>query len=188
MKKENKNSVKLDNNPMPYFIGSLILIFSIIFVFYLWNGKSLKPQSEPTPTPNPQPEISASVTDLQAHTWNWNRSEYKDEVAIIKNGENYQLTFNTDGTFNARIDCNSGSGTYVADDTGSIKMTLGPVTEAFCGETSSDQEFITVINAVQDYRTHDGQLLQLNMPADGPKEFFIPDSQGIPASSNGNSN
>jgi len=37
-----KNSVKLDNNPLPYLIGSLILIFSIIIVYFIWNGNSLK--------------------------------------------------------------------------------------------------------------------------------------------------
>lgn len=170
--KKNRESVKLDNNPLPYLVGSLILIFSIIFVFYLWNGKSLANPS--SPQSNPQPKITASVNDLQSNTWNWSRSEYKDEVAVIENGENYQLTFNKDWTFNAKIDCNNGSGTYTATDTGSIRMTLGAMTRAFCGETSSDQQFLGVINAVQDYRTLENGELQLNMPADGPKEFFTP--------------
>lgn len=170
---KNKNSVKLDNNPLPYFIGSLILIFSIIFIYYIWNGRN-NSQDQTNQTSNSQPQISASVKELRSQTWNWNRTEYKDQVTTIENGENFQLTFNEDWTFSAKIDCNSGSGTYTATDTGSIKMTLGPVTEAYCGEESSDQDFIGMIKAVQDYRTYDGQLLQLNMPAGGPEQFFIP--------------
>jgi hypothetical protein len=36
-----ENKVKLNNNPLPYFIGSLLLIFSIIAAYYISNGNSL---------------------------------------------------------------------------------------------------------------------------------------------------
>lgn len=174
--KDNKNSVKLNNNPLPYLIGSLILIFSIIFVYTFWNGKNQNAETANQNT-NPQPTIIASVQNLQSHTWNWDKTEYNNETTTIETGSSYQLSFNEDMTFNAKIDCNTASGTYTADDTGSIKMTLGPITEAFCGENSKDQEFIGIINAVQDYRTpENGNVLQLNMPAGGPVHFFTPDS------------
>jgi hypothetical protein len=38
---KDKNNIKIKSKPLPYLIGSLLLIFSIIFVYYLWNGNSL---------------------------------------------------------------------------------------------------------------------------------------------------
>ena len=45
---------------------------------------------------------------------------------------NYTITFNTDGTFNAKADCNQLSGTYTTTGTGGITIELGPMTMAMC--------------------------------------------------------
>lgn len=46
----------------------------------------------------------------------------------------YTITFNTDGTYNAKADCNALNGTYETTGTGGLTIELGPMTMVACPE------------------------------------------------------
>ena len=65
----------------------------------------------------------------------------------IPNPENYTITFNPDGTFNGKADCNQIAGTYSREN-GGFSITLGPSTQAACAEGSMDQEYLRLLGSV----------------------------------------
>jgi heat shock protein HslJ len=91
----------------------------------------------------------------------------------IDDPSKYTLTFKADGAYAFQADCNQGSGTYVADDRGAIRLEAGPVTLAECGEASRSQDVMNIMYAVQDYRLEDnGATLVLVWPAGGPEDYY----------------
>ena len=64
----------------------------------------------------------------------------------MSNPENYTIVFNADGTLMGKADCNNFSGTYSQQN--GFKITLGPSTMAFCGETSLDSQYLQLLSNV----------------------------------------
>jgi heat shock protein HslJ len=108
-------------------------------------------------------------------TWKWHArvdpsSGAEQEIA---DPGKYTLTFKDDGTYEFRVDCNQGSGTYEADDQGAIRMEPGPITLAECGEGSRSADMLNMMSAVQDYRIEEnGKLLVMVWPAGGPEDLY----------------
>ena len=71
---------------------------------------------------------------------------------------NYTITFNTDGTFNAKADCNQASGSYTTSGTDAMTITPGPMTMAFCGEASLDVLFVHALGETTNYKVASGAL------------------------------
>ena len=71
---------------------------------------------------------------------------------------NYTITFNTDGNFAAKADCNQAGGTYTTS--GTDVMTITPVasTMAFCGEASFDTLYVHALADTTNYKVESGQL------------------------------
>ena len=130
----------------------------------------------PTPTPA-QPETSGAVDapTIQNITWTWvdrtNPSDGSSET--IDSPASYTLLFQADGSYQFQADCNSGSGTYTADQPGAIRMTAGPMTLAECSEGSCGQDMLDMMQAVQDYRVEEnGSKLVLVWPAGGAEDGY----------------
>ncbi len=118
-------------------------------------------------------EDTQGAVALQNKLWQWQRTEYRGEITPVPVPQSYTLTFNSNNTFEAQLDCNSGSGQYEANDTGSLKFDLQITTLAFCGELSRHDDMVNMLAAVQNYRLEDnGNTLVLIWPADGPVEYF----------------
>jgi heat shock protein HslJ len=120
----------------------------------------------------------AGVADssLIDQVWQWERRDPNgndiDEI-IVPNPENYALTFNDDGTFFARLDCNLGQGTYTSSAPGSIFMELGATTRAMCPPDSLGDAMIQMFGPAQNYRfEEDGAVLVFPWVADGPVDYF----------------
>ena len=108
-------------------------------------------------------------------TWEWvQREDPNGNVTIsVFLPENYTLVFNADGTFNARLDCNNGSGRYATDAPGSIFMELGPMTMAACPEGSNANDMMMMFGPAQDYTiSEDGNTLTFNWVAGGPVDVY----------------
>lgn len=94
-----------------------------------------------------------------------------EDVAFAQSTDNYTVTYSPDGIMNFRADCNVGRMPYTLDQGGAIGSYLaspGPMTLAFCGEDSLDQQFIALLQAAQNYRVRPGgSLMELVMPAGG---------------------
>jgi heat shock protein HslJ len=108
-------------------------------------------------------------------TWQWEkqRDPNTGSEMTISNPANYTLTFNADGTYQFRADCNQGSGSYTADETGAIRFQPGPVTLAECGPDSRYQDMLNMMQSVQNYRLEENEaVLVLSWPAGGPMDYY----------------
>ena len=96
---------------------------------------------------NDRPVDSATGT-IQNVNWQWvsltNRTTA--EVMEVPDPSLYTITFHEDGTLDGKADCNSFSGTY--SQANGLIITLGPSTMAFCGETSLDQQYLTLLSSI----------------------------------------
>jgi hypothetical protein len=132
------------------------------------------------PTPSePDSEASVDAPLIQNITWAWvDRTDPSAGTSeAIENSDQYTLFFLPDGSYQFQADCNSGSGTYTADQSGdqsgAIRMSAGPITLAECDEGSLGQDFIGMMQAVQDYRVEEnGSKLLLVWPAGGPEDGY----------------
>ena len=79
--------------------------------------------------------------------------------SVILNPENYVLVLNDDGSANIKADCNQLQWTYTLDGTVLTFNTLGPSTLAFCGEDSSDQQFLELMGKGGTVSVEDGRLV-----------------------------
>ncbi len=85
---------------------------------------------------------------IQGIVWQWAivTNQSSNETTTVPSPENYTITFNADGTLNGKADCNSFSGSYSQEN--GFAITLGATTMAFCGETSLDQQYLTLLGSV----------------------------------------
>lgn len=135
------------------------------------------PAPTATPTVAGMPSSGPTGADVPAlhKTWQWQKRIILDsgQEEQIDDPSRYTLTLKADGTYEFQADCNKGSGSYVADEKGAIRMEAGPVTLAECGEGSRYQDMMNTMYAVQDYRLEDnGATLVLVWPAGGPEDYF----------------
>lgn len=93
------------------------------------------------------PASSNSITGI---VWQWtsvtDRSSENETTTTVPSPENYTITFNEDGTFEGKADCNNISGTYSQEN--GFAITLGPTTMAYCGETSMDTQYLQLLGSV----------------------------------------
>jgi heat shock protein HslJ len=71
---------------------------------------------------------------------------------------NYTIAFQTDGTFSAKADCNTVSGTYVAGADGSLALTPGPTSIVACPEGSLSDLYIVASGKTASSAIANGQL------------------------------
>lgn len=103
-----------------------------------------------------------------------------EDVAFTQDTTNYQVSYidggEGGGLMRFHADCNTGSMPYALNQGGSVGSYLvspGPMTLAFCGEESFDQQFVGVLAAAQNYRVRPGgNQMELAMPAGGPTYVF----------------
>ena len=126
----------------------------------------------------PFEEISAAATEapvsdpLLANPWQWTSFINPVEKYTVETPENYQLTFQTDGTVDIKTDCNLASGTYTTEGK-KISISVGPMTMAACPPGSRSEEFIKYLGYAAIYFFQDGDLL-IDLFADGGTMRFAP--------------
>ncbi len=150
----------------------------LIVVFAFLCSACVSP-IEPTSTPAAAGIPSNQPTDANVPAlhkrWQWeqrvNPSSGQEEQ--IANPGSYLLTLNADGSYQFQADCNQGSGTYVANEAGAIRLQPGPVTLAECSPESRSQDMLNMMAAVQDYRLEEkGRQLVMVWPAGGPEDIY----------------
>jgi heat shock protein HslJ len=121
-----------------------------------------EPTEEPTPEPQglPAPEPVA-LKDVQDILWQWSGLVESDPAAqsVVPDPENYTLALLSDNTFQLQADCNRGSGTYTASDTGVMTLKLGVITLAECGPESLSDQFLALLESVTGYGMLGEQLV-----------------------------
>jgi heat shock protein HslJ len=92
------------------------------------------------PRPNPKARIVRVV-------WQWVEIHEPDGQSVVPHPEKFLLILQPDGTFNITADCNAGSGTYTLDGD-RLTLDVTAITEAYCGDESLFDLFITMLDAV----------------------------------------
>jgi len=70
----------------------------------------------------------------------------------------YTIEFDTDGTYSAKADCNTTSGSYTATDSGSLTIRSGPTTMAMCPEGSLSTQYLAALPEATSYAIENGTL------------------------------
>jgi heat shock protein HslJ len=93
-------------------------------------------------------ETPPSTKTIQGIVWQWVSvtKQASNETTSVSNPESYTITFITDGTFDGKADCNNISGTYTQTNGFTIKVETS--TQAYCGDTSLDQQYLTLLGSV----------------------------------------
>jgi heat shock protein HslJ len=91
---------------------------------------------------------SSSSDSITGVDWQWQSvtNQTTDETTNVPNPANYTITFNDDGTFEGKADCNNIAGSWSQDN--GFSITVGPSTMAFCGEASLDQQYLDLLSNV----------------------------------------
>jgi heat shock protein HslJ len=84
------------------------------------------------------------ITGIQ---WQWAQLTETEPASqsVVPDPENYVLVLNVDGTASLKADCNMVTWTYTLEGSSLTFNTLGPSTLAFCGEESSDQQYLAFL-------------------------------------------
>ena len=95
----------------------------------------------------------ASGSSLTGKTWQWNAwtTLTPQMQADVPDPSSYTIEFKSDGTFQAKADCNTVSGTYVTSASQALKITLGPSTLVACGPDSLSDVFIEKLGLATAY-------------------------------------
>lgn len=101
---------------------------------------------------------SASVDDeLTGIVWQWEGTSTPTEEIVAADPSRYTIIFNADGTAGITADCNVGNAEYTIGEDGSMTITLGVSTLAFC-ENSQDTQFRAGLASAAVYYIDEGKL------------------------------
>lgn len=105
-------------------------------------------------------EADVERMTLTQKSWTWKVTEIKDGIMLIpKQAGAFEITFEPDGHFSAKTDCNSVGGTYIATPEKNISFGDMVSTKMFC-EDSEERLFITMLKSLTTYRfTTKGELM-----------------------------
>lgn len=89
-------------------------------------------------------QAPGEITGIQ---WQWAQLTETEPASqsVVPDPENYVLVLNADGSASIKADCNQVAWTYTLEGTSLTFNTLGPSTLAFCGEESSDQQYLGLL-------------------------------------------
>ena len=72
--------------------------------------------------------------------------------------QNYTITFEPNGNFTAKADCNQLAGSYTTTGSGGLTMALGPMTLVACPEGSLADQYVAALGKSESYVVANGQL------------------------------
>lgn len=84
----------------------------------------------------------------------------------------YTIMFNNDGTFTAKADCNSVSGTYTTSGSSGLTIAVGPSTRVACPDGSFADLFVHGLSNAASYAIANDQLT-ITLKDDGTLAFVV---------------
>ena len=111
---------------------------------------------------------------LSGTSWQLVKFQGGDDTVVRPDEKSkYTLTFNADGSFSARIDCNRGRGTWKSPSPGALELGPMALTRAMCPPGSLHDQIVRQLPYVRSYLIKDG-VLYLSLMADGGGYQFEP--------------
>jgi heat shock protein HslJ len=124
------------------------------------GGAQPAPGTGTTTTP-PTASTGSNVQRLQTGVWKWQQSaDNSGQMWNSPNPANYTIQFNPDGTLGLKLDCNTGGGSYQADET-NLTIQLGFSTLMACPPPTLDTEFSRQLSLVSSYMFDGNDLILL---------------------------
>ena len=108
---------------------------------------------------------------LEGTQWQWTSTTQNGKQTNVPVPSSYTLTLNSDGSFNAKADCNNVSGTYTTSGS-SMTIKPGPSTLAHCGAGSLGDQFVTQLGQVSSYEIK-GQTMNLTLSGNAGTMGFL---------------
>jgi heat shock protein HslJ len=95
----------------------------------------------------------ASGSSLTGKAWQWNgwTTLTPQTQADVPDPSSYTIEFTSDGTLQAKADCNTVSGTYITSASQGLKITLAPSTLVACGPDSLSEMFVEKLGLATAY-------------------------------------
>ncbi|ABE51650.1 META domain-containing protein [Methanococcoides burtonii] len=91
--------------------------------------------------------------------------------SVVPGPENYKLTFNLDGTYSIKTDCNHGVGGHTLDGS-ELTLASGPMTLAYFSPDSQDSQYLSLLSNVTTVSMENDQLV-LGIRENGEKMLFV---------------
>ena len=115
-----------------------------------------------------------TLEDLTAQAWSWQETVYFDGTKEYPaDSSKFIATFETDGTFSSKTDCNSLSGSYRAKGPGLLFGAMA-ATEMYCGPDTKESQYADALAKMVNYMiTAEGNLV-LGLEYDSGSMFFAP--------------
>jgi heat shock protein HslJ len=109
---------------------------------------------------------SSSGSTLTGKTWQLielNESTTSGIHGAVPSSQqaNYTIEFKSDGSYTAKVDCNTVSGTYTTTASGGMTIVLGPTTLVACPNAAwadVSNRYITALGSAASYAIADSQL------------------------------
>jgi len=113
-------------------------------------------------------------SQLEGTAWRLlNITSMDDSVSIPEEPGNYTLSFEAEGRFAIKADCNQASGNWSSGSTGQLMFSAMAATRALCPPGSLSESYLAQFEWVRSYTKRDGHLLLATM-ADGSIIEFDP--------------
>jgi heat shock protein HslJ len=95
----------------------------------------------------------SSGSSLTGKTWQWVSwtAVAPQSQSDVPDPSSYTIEFRSDGTFQAKADCNTVAGTYTSTASGGLKIYPGPSTLAACGADSMSEMFVEKLGLAISY-------------------------------------
>jgi len=103
--------------------------------------------------------------------WKWQQSaDSSGQTWTAPNPASYTIQFNPDGTLGMKVDCNTGGGSYQADET-NLTIQLGATTLMACPPPTLENEFRQQLGQVASYFFDGDNLVLLWKMDSGSMKF-----------------
>ena len=114
-----------------------------------------------------------SLDEIINIEWQWSGliETLPASQSVVPDPENYTLVFLPDETYSIKADCNLGSGNYILEGN-NLTLQPGPMTLAYCGPESLDNQYVSLLGNVTAAELDDDQLV-LFVGDMGDKMLFI---------------
>jgi len=113
------------------------------------------------------------VNPVAGIVWQWTSltNRTTSETTQIANPAAYTIAFNADGTLSGQADCNRFTGAYSQEN--GFEITIGAITEMFCGESSLDQQYLQLLGEVAAGGPDGAGNLALETPGGEQRMLFV---------------
>jgi heat shock protein HslJ len=149
----------------------LALKFDTGIMVFTTGGAQPAPGAGSGGATTPPASSGSNVQRLQSGAWKWQQSaDSAGQTWNSPNPANYTIQFNPDGTLGLKLDCNTGGGSYQADET-NLTIQLGFSTLMACPPPTLDSVFQQQLAQVSSYFFDGNDLILLWKMDSGSMKF-----------------